>query len=103
MTFIVATNVIASRPPERRPTGTPHARAKIHGPVWYHMVPYGTVWYRMVSYGPLWSCMFPFRPIWSPMASYGLVLSSIVSYGSLWSHVVLCMVPCMVPFGNGLT
>ena len=26
MTFIVATN--ASRPPERRPTGTPHARAK---------------------------------------------------------------------------
>ena len=22
--------VIASRPPERRPTGTPHARAKIH-------------------------------------------------------------------------
>ena len=29
MTFIVATNVIAIRPPERRPTGTPHARAKI--------------------------------------------------------------------------
>ena len=28
MTFIVATNVIASRPPERRLTGTPHARAK---------------------------------------------------------------------------
>ena len=28
MTFIVATNVIASQPPERRPTGTPHARAK---------------------------------------------------------------------------
>ena len=28
MTFIVATNVIASRPPERRPTGTLHARAK---------------------------------------------------------------------------
>ena len=28
MTFIVATNVIASRLPERRPTGTPHARAK---------------------------------------------------------------------------
>ena len=27
MTFIVATNVVASRPPERRPTGTPHARA----------------------------------------------------------------------------
>ena len=27
MTFIVATNVIASRPPERRPTRTPHARA----------------------------------------------------------------------------
>ena len=24
MTFIVATNVNASRPPERRPTGTPH-------------------------------------------------------------------------------
>ena len=29
MTFIVATNVIASRPPECRPTGTPHARTKI--------------------------------------------------------------------------
>ena len=28
MTFIVATNVIDSRPPEHRPTGTPHARAK---------------------------------------------------------------------------
>ena len=27
MTFIVSTNVIASRPPERLPTGTPHARA----------------------------------------------------------------------------
>ena len=25
--FLVATNVIASRPPERRPTGTPTARA----------------------------------------------------------------------------
>ena len=29
MTFIVATNVIASRPPERRPTGTPHACANL--------------------------------------------------------------------------
>ena len=28
MTFIVATYVIASRPPGRRPTGTPHACAK---------------------------------------------------------------------------
>ena len=28
MTFIVATNIIASRPPERRPTGTPHSRPK---------------------------------------------------------------------------
>ena len=27
-TFIVATNVVASRPPKRRPTETPHARAK---------------------------------------------------------------------------
>ena len=27
MTFIVATKVVASRPPERRPIGTPHARA----------------------------------------------------------------------------
>ena len=26
--FLVATNVVASRPPERRPTGTPTARAK---------------------------------------------------------------------------
>ena len=29
MTFIVATNVIASRPPERRPTGKPHAPANL--------------------------------------------------------------------------
>ena len=29
MTFIVATNVIASRPAERRPTGAPHARANV--------------------------------------------------------------------------
>ena len=29
MSFLVATNVVASWPPERRPTGTPHARAKI--------------------------------------------------------------------------
>ena len=28
MLFLVATNVVASRPPEHRPTGTPHARAK---------------------------------------------------------------------------
>ena len=28
-TFLVATNVVASRPPERRLTGTPTARAKI--------------------------------------------------------------------------
>ena len=27
MSFLVATNVFASRPPERRPTGRPHARA----------------------------------------------------------------------------
>ena len=27
MSFKVATNIIAIRPPERRPTGTPHARA----------------------------------------------------------------------------
>ena len=29
MTILVAINVIASRPPERRPTGTPHARANL--------------------------------------------------------------------------
>ena len=29
MAFIVATNVVASRPPECRLTGTPHARAKM--------------------------------------------------------------------------
>ena len=27
-TFLVATNVVASRPPERQPTATPTARAK---------------------------------------------------------------------------
>ena len=31
MTFIMATNVVASRPPERRPTGTAHARANRNG------------------------------------------------------------------------
>ena len=29
MSFLVATNVVASRPPERRSTGTPHARANV--------------------------------------------------------------------------
>ena len=33
MTSIVATNVIASRPPERCLTGTPHARANSFNPV----------------------------------------------------------------------
>ena len=28
MSFLVATNVVASRTPERQPTGTPHAHAK---------------------------------------------------------------------------
>ena len=31
MAFIVATNVVASRPPERRPTGTPLAHANYKG------------------------------------------------------------------------
>ena len=29
MSFLVATKVVASRPPKRRTTGTPHARANI--------------------------------------------------------------------------
>ena len=29
MTFLEATNVVASRPPKRRPTGTPTARANL--------------------------------------------------------------------------
>ena len=29
MTFIVASIVFANQPPERRPTGTPHARANL--------------------------------------------------------------------------
>ena len=33
MLFIVATNVVTSRPPERRPTGTPTARANIPSPI----------------------------------------------------------------------
>ena len=33
MTIIVATNVIASRLHERRPTGTPHARANFILPI----------------------------------------------------------------------
>ena len=35
MTFIVATNVIASRPPERPPTGMPPARANLQSKYWY--------------------------------------------------------------------
>ena len=31
MSFLVATNIVASWPPERRPTGTPHARANTLG------------------------------------------------------------------------
>ena len=29
MKFLVATNIVASRPPKRRPTGTPTARANL--------------------------------------------------------------------------
>ena len=34
MTFIVATNVVASRTPERRPTGMPHSRANYSYSSW---------------------------------------------------------------------
>ena len=34
MMFTVATNVVASRPPERRPTGMLHAPAKINFDGW---------------------------------------------------------------------
>ena len=40
MTFIVATNVIASRPPKRRPTVTPHARANISESPQRYLSPY---------------------------------------------------------------
>ena len=36
-TFLVATNVVASRPPERRPTATPTARAKIMVKIAVHL------------------------------------------------------------------
>ena len=55
MTFIVATNVIASRPPERRPTGTPHARAKNR--LKYHGTAAGQTGplvQRLEGYGKLW-------------------------------------------------
>ena len=48
MTFIVATNVIASRPPEGRATGTPHARA--------NKVPYMPVY----SGKKVYSCFYTF-------------------------------------------
>ena len=34
MSFLVATDVVASRPPQRWPTGTPHVRVKIHFEKW---------------------------------------------------------------------
>ena len=36
MSFLVATNVVASRPPERQPTGTPHACANCHIKMFYY-------------------------------------------------------------------
>ena len=35
MLFLVATNFVASWPPERRLTGTPHARANLHAHLWH--------------------------------------------------------------------
>ena len=39
MLFLVATNVVASRPPECRPTGMPQARAKILRFVKFYTLP----------------------------------------------------------------
>ena len=50
MSFLVATNVVASWPPKRRPTGKPHARAKIpkiptqHS--WILLRPFSTLCYN---------------------------------------------------------
>ena len=44
MSFLVATNVVASRPPERRPTGMPHARAKKLALCYYHEVTAHLYW-----------------------------------------------------------
>ena len=56
MMFIVATNVVTSRPPERWPTGTPHACANLRAkflsgknfrePI-SHMVEKIVIWYGL--------------------------------------------------------
>ena len=48
MTFIVATNVIASRPPERRPTGTPHSRAKKTTDLWPFYPHWAIFWRKLL-------------------------------------------------------
>ena len=52
ITFIVPTNVVVSRVPERRPTGTPHARAKI--------ARQGCMWQRAYRF---FVCAYVFRPM----------------------------------------
>ena len=65
MAEIVATNVVASRPPERRPTATPTARAKIN----YRSL-------RPFFYlSPLWPTTQPPSPSMSQSEEEGMLCS----------------------------
>ena len=104
MTFIVATNVIASRPPERRPTGTPHIRANsttvlvepdqnlginkipIARPI-FVWVPGLLIWYFLLIRIFLPRLAF-FGPVWPHMALFGPIWPHFVPLGPAWSHRV---------------
>ena len=55
--FIVATNVVASRPPEPRPTGMPHARAKSMAQKYptYLLIP--LLMYHLIFYSLILRCV----------------------------------------------
>ena len=95
MTFIVATNVVASRPPERRPTGTSHARAKNETPI-----------FKIEQ--TLSLCLLKSK-VYAKGAQYAFLSTKNVKWGIIWrlgpvttGHLLLVKShACVLPEGGG--
>ena len=86
MTFLVATNVVASRPPERRPTGTPLAHVKIRErganlPTLFLSISHGQMAHPMGLKIFFFSYLSGIPPIW-PLQ--GGTSQLITTHDSLW-------------------
>ena len=80
MTFLVATNVIASRPPERRPTGTPHARANS----WIQVLDSQNIYKQILFYCYL---TFPPSKITPPQTNYLFFLAQNLKGGPMGEKI----------------